>query len=346
MPFVIHAAWLRAGERAAPPNLRAETPTNAAAPLPDAGRLFFWGENTDAAAQAVAQPAASSERTARAAKVPSHPTQMSIGQLRRLLTTHFPQLAAPDNTSYNAPNETATPNGSTAQQHQVDPAELALTTATVWLPTQDGQPLRRRGRLQQSLTQDVPVQADNFSEPVDLANWQVAGLTLPPLPALTLLSQVNQPRRGWNGRQASEVLYRFRFGNDLLFWSSTAKFALEILAAQHYLPSLYAVSPLEFRALWRPSLLDGRVQQRLEHFVQGLPPVCRAYNHGRTRSRPPARRADRAFCHGGGGCGRARVGGRGKQRGGRGYRRRDNGCVDDWSRRQRCAAQRALWQWV
>ncbi len=264
MPFVIHAAWLRSGERGAPPNLRTGTLANVGPPLPDAGRLFFWGENTDAPVQVVAQSAALGERTARAAKVPSHPAQISIGQLRRLLTTHFPQLAAP--------------NGSAAPQHQVDPAELALTTATIWLPTQDGQPLRRRGRLQQSLTQDAPVHPNNFSDPVNLANWQVAGLTLPPLTALTLLSQINQPRRGWNGRQASEVLYRFRFGNDLLFWSSMAKFALEILAGQHYLPSLYAVNPLEFRALWRPSLLDGRVQQRLEHFVQGLPTVCRAYN--------------------------------------------------------------------
>ncbi len=273
MPFVIHAAWLRSDERAAPPNLRTGTPANAAPPLPDAGRLFFWGENTDAPLQAAEQPVALSERAARAAKVPSHPAQMSIGQLRRLLTTHFPQLTAPEE----AETETATPSGS-ATQHQVDPAELALTTATVWLPTQDGQPLHRRGRLQQSLTQDAPVPAAISPGPVELANWQVAGLTLPPLPALTLLSQVNQPRRGWNGRQASEVLYRFRFGNDLLFWSSTAKFALEILVGQHYLPSVYAVNPLEFRALWRPSLLDGRVQQRLEHFVQGLPTVCRAYN--------------------------------------------------------------------
>src|SRR4051812_24223562 len=69
-----------------------------------------------------------------------------------------------------------------------------------------------------------------------------------------------------------------RLGNDLLFWSNAAKFALEILVGQYYLPSLRNDPSGRLEAIWQPLLLDARIEQRREQLVRNMPPVCRAYN--------------------------------------------------------------------
>src|SRR5690349_1919619 len=90
MPLTLHAAWLRFDQ-----------------PFPD-GNLFFWAENADFAvldsAQAITAnggstalreatngaPKANSRQ--RVLKIPSHPSQVAVGQLRSLLLEEFPAL--------------------------------------------------------------------------------------------------------------------------------------------------------------------------------------------------------------------------------------------------------------
>ncbi|HXF61184.1 MAG TPA: DEAD/DEAH box helicase, partial [Caldilineaceae bacterium] len=115
-----------------------------------------------------------------------------------------------------------------------------------------------------------PASPERTDKPA-LMPWQVTGLTVRPLDALLFLSHLSNAA----GRGA---LSRFRPGNDLVFWSNAAKFALELLVGQHYLPSLRADPSGRLDAVWQPILLDPRVEQRREHLVRTMPPVCRAYN--------------------------------------------------------------------
>src|SRR5690606_19539546 len=122
MPLTIHAAWLPSETK-----------------VPD-GQLFIWAElkHTDAAAASVAGEPESGTygRTngretlttrrgdspdRRTAKVPSHPFQMPVGQLRHLVR----ELVGGDNQLDGQP-----------------------TNATAWLPSQLGLPQARRGSFQ------------------------------------------------------------------------------------------------------------------------------------------------------------------------------------------------------
>jgi SNF2 family DNA or RNA helicase len=169
---------------------------------------------------------------------------MPVGQLRQLIR----QLA-------------------TANELDGQPAN-----ATVWLPSQSGQPQSRRGSFQRGVNALAGAEA-----PVRLAAWQVTGLTFAPLQALNFLSRLSSQRLVESTTPTS-LLRHARLGNDLLFWSHAAKYVLETLAGQHFLPSLSAEATGRFFALWQPSLLDGELRRRLEVLVDAMPPVCLAYN--------------------------------------------------------------------
>src|SRR5262249_30604814 len=60
--------------------------------------------------------------------------------------------------------------------------------------------------------------------------------------------------------------------------SNAAKYTMELLIGQHYLPGLQQRPVDGLIAVWQPALYDERVEQRLDQLVQTMPPVCRAYN--------------------------------------------------------------------
>ena len=254
MPLTVHAAWLRF----AGPNF--------------GGEFFLWAEEVDFSATSVstrtqtrgngAPAARSGNGRQRLPKIPSHPGQISIGQLRSLLTAEFPDILIGD---------------------------MQPGNAVVWLPSQDGAPLVRRGLIEHidqinggqvngmGGNSSQRTQIVNGREAAALAPWQVTGLALTPFTALTFLARLTD----FGSSQATSavgVWHRLRFGTDLLFWSNAAKFALEILAGQHYMPSLHAESSGRLEAIWQPILLDPRVEQRRDQLVQTMPAVCRAYN--------------------------------------------------------------------
>lgn len=251
MPFTIHAAWL---------------PSDSQAPH---GQLFLWAESHTQSVlddnafdapvgngqpgngqQGQPQPARNGHHKEvngrqRAAKVPSHPSQLAVGEFRQLVR----QLA-------------------TAEEMDSTPAN-----ALVWLPTQSSRPLTRLGSFQKG------VSALNHSEngPTTLAPWQVTGLTLSPFHALTFLSRLSSQRLV-EVTEPGSLLRHARLGNDLRFWSHAAKTVLEILAGQQILPSLLADGNGGFQAIWQPYILDGGLRRRMEQLVQAMPPICRAYN--------------------------------------------------------------------
>ena len=255
MPFVLHAAWLRSGE-----------------PFAD-GSLFFWAEDSNRSIT-TEPPLALADRTAvdsstfaapttlataqletgtrnsearlRLVKPLSHPTQISVGQLRAQLITAFPALRAQD---------------------------LTLTSTTIWLPSQGDAPYTYRKQVQQQLNGNA--QSTGQSAP-RLRLWQVTGLKLAPVAALRLLGHLD------NGRGESltgDLLFSpLRFANDLLFWSNGAKFVLQLLAGQHYLPTMRMQTPTQLLAGWQPVLTDSQIEAQFNQLVASMPPICRAHD--------------------------------------------------------------------
>jgi SNF2 family DNA or RNA helicase len=247
MPLTIHAAWLPAETK-----------------IPD-GQLFIWAEteqsdvangtrngerepstngHTNGSESIAARRAEANGR--RPAKVPSHPAQMPVGQLRQLIR----ELVGVG-----------------------DGADGQLDNATAWLPSQLGQPQPRRGSFQRGVT----ALSGAETAPVRLAPWQITGLAFEPFPALTFLTRLGS-RQLLEGTSSTSLLHHARLGNDLLFWSHAAKYVLETLAGQHFMPGVTSEATGRFSALWQPSLRDSELRRRLELLVDAMPPICRAYN--------------------------------------------------------------------
>jgi len=212
------------------------------------GTLFFWAESLEFQSaprgESLPTPTASVVLPGRQRlpKTPSHPGQLAINQLRTLIAEELPQLPV----------------------QSMQPAN-----ATVWLPSHGGVPLARRSVLQ---TVD---KARTEHDAVRLANWQVTGLMMGGLDALKFLTHT---RRQSHPASATEAALRLRLGNDILYWSNAAKFALEMLIGQHYVPALRRNGATGLYAIWRPALLDDRLRRRFVALVDTMPPVCRAYD--------------------------------------------------------------------
>jgi SNF2 family DNA or RNA helicase len=120
---------------------------------------------------------------------------------------------------------------------------------------------------------------------VHLQAWQITGLALAPFAALGVLSHLDdQPT---DQSAAQRLLTAMRWGNDLLFWSSAAKFTLQLLAGQHYLPTLRPHTANQLRAGWQPFLADPQIERQFERLTEAMPPVCRAYHSTAIQEAPP-----------------------------------------------------------
>ena len=179
-------------------------------------------------------------------KIPSHPAQMPVGSLRQIV-----RLLA---------------TSSELNSLLGDPA-----TATVWLPSQNGGPQTRLGSYQKGVN---ALSGEAAAE--ELLPWQVTGLTLDTFHTLAFLSRFTNQRLIEIPSPAS-LLRHARLGNDLLYWSHAAKFVLELLAGQHFLPGLIPDQSGRFWAAWQPFLMEGSMRERLEFLVAAMPPICRAY---------------------------------------------------------------------
>jgi SNF2 family DNA or RNA helicase len=100
-----------------------------------------------------------------------------------------------------------------------------------------------------------------------LLPWRVEGLGIPVLRMLDLLARLPLTHRGLHTTR--------RLGVDLSFWGLAAKFGLELLAQEHFLPGLRAEDGAVC-ALWLPALQDIRDQARLAALAKSMPPACRA----------------------------------------------------------------------
>jgi SNF2 family DNA or RNA helicase len=98
-----------------------------------------------------------------------------------------------------------------------------------------------------------------------LAPWRVSGLALSPESAIDWLVTLPTP----------EELdpHRFRLGSGIRYWSVAARFALELLARQRFLP---AIVPHDGASLSRWEPLVEQEIDKFDALRDAMPPVCRA----------------------------------------------------------------------
>jgi hypothetical protein len=188
-------------------------------------------------------------------KASSHPLQAPISQLRTWLSQEFPFISLVEAQPYNA---------------------------TVWLPSYEQSPRQPQNALSPRSGMDHKAASASLgAEARPLTAWQVAGLALTPMTALTLLCHLeSDPSQvvGFTVRRRQGAQQRVQHGKDLTFWGHAAKFALEMLVEQSYVPALHSSHDRALYGYWSPVLNDGRLRLEFDQLVEAMPPICRAYN--------------------------------------------------------------------
>jgi len=135
--------------------------------------------------------------------------------------------------------------------------ETISTPFTVMLPAQGNLPLPSPW-----LVHDWDVFRDGVT--TGLRRFKLEGLALDPAGALYLLNRLPEP---------GVLPPHLALGDDLRYWIIVARFALEMLAAERYLPAIEHVDTQTFHARWHPLFDDAA---RLTRLLSAMPPAARA----------------------------------------------------------------------
>ncbi|MHB0857164.1 MAG: DEAD/DEAH box helicase [Anaerolineae bacterium] len=127
-------------------------------------------------------------------------------------------------------------------------------------------------------------ESDTDEAPPELVPWRIEGIGIPILRMLDVLAVLPLANHALGATH--------RVGDDLRYWGVVAKYALELLARQRFVPGLRTYDGT-IRAVWLPFVDDPHDRQRLEALAHGMPPVCRAVFRDRRDIQPSdAPRAD------------------------------------------------------
>ncbi|MFQ5595013.1 MAG: SNF2-related protein [Anaerolineae bacterium] len=140
------------------------------------------------------------------------------------------------------------------------PASPTPTPLSLLLPAHKAVPLPSP-----RLVHDWDELAD--ATPTGLRRFKLEGLALESTEALHLLTALPAPE---------EMPPHLALGDDLIFWSTVARFTLELLAGQRYIPSIEQVGPQTFHARWRPVFDRPEDASRLAQLLHAMPPAARA----------------------------------------------------------------------
>ncbi|MEZ4589866.1 MAG: DEAD/DEAH box helicase [Chloroflexota bacterium] len=149
--------------------------------------------------------------------------------------------------------------------------KLPVEALTLWLPT---------NRFGPCPSPTLPHSWETDDDPPELLPWTLAGLTLGPAHALSLLTYLQQ----------NNLPTGVQLGGDGRFWQTTFAFILELLARQLIRPSLVEMHGKDgphFEARWQP-LLDGEDDaRRAAQLAAAMPAICRADAENPDETLPP-----------------------------------------------------------
>jgi SNF2 family DNA or RNA helicase len=120
-------------------------------------------------------------------------------------------------------------------------AQGPTESISLLLPTHEGRPLR----------------SSEGSEDAELSPVQIEAISLSPVDSMFHLLTLDPEER---------------MGDDLRFWQVAARFTLELLARERYVPALDEKNS----AIWQP-VLTGDDRGRFVRLARAMPPVCRAF---------------------------------------------------------------------
>jgi SNF2 family DNA or RNA helicase len=142
-----------------------------------------------------------------------------------------------------------------------DPDSCSFVETMILLPTADGFPRPSAGWLLQK-DECAPGSGVDTS----LKPWTITGLGIRPGKAIEFLSSLTE---------SDKKIGDFTIGPDLLYWGRVSRFALGLLAGQHFMPAIADGPGGKAYARWR-YVLDDAGRESFAALAGAMPPVSRA----------------------------------------------------------------------
>ena len=116
---------------------------------------------------------------------------------------------------------------------------------------------------------------EHASSPM-LGEFEVPSIAIEPSNAIRVLNELDRHSHG----------ITFEVGQSVHFWASVARFSLDLLVDQRFIPTLLQVDRKHLTAAWTPWLHDEEVVNRFGLLLRAMPPVARATTtNGQSSSR-------------------------------------------------------------
>ena len=158
-------------------------------------------------------------------------------------------------------------NASSEELHKVTKATSSFSTIELVLPT-----FKKLKKPQPSTPLLGQVE---YGNQLRLNKWVVDCLVIDSADAMIYLKNIDEHLDN----------HDISYGDDLVFWSEVAKFSLDLLIRQRFIPSIQFSEHLlhddnrrKYWATWVPIINDIKDSHRLKLLEESMPPVCRALN--------------------------------------------------------------------
>ena len=159
-------------------------------------------------------------------------------------------------------------NASNEELHKVAKVTSSFSTIELVLPT-----FKKQKKPQPSTPLLGQVE---YGNQLRLNKWVVDCLVIDSADAMIYLKNIDEHLDN----------HDISYGDDLVFWSEVAKFSLDLLIRQRFIPSIQFSEHLlhddnrrrKYWATWVPIINDIKDSHRLKLLEESMPPVCRALN--------------------------------------------------------------------
>jgi SNF2 family DNA or RNA helicase len=175
---------------------------------------------------------------------PEHPFQLSTDEVVTLLSSLYAQMVEKEND-----------NTKTVLSQQ----KPITRWRTLQIPTRNNYPI---------VSKPVIISEDNTSNipaAVSLKPWRIRHIELSASDSLLFLSKFPMTQK--------DCFEEDIIGDDIRFWSATAKFGLELLCRQRFIPQIVN-NDERLYAQWIPVFNDPFDAKRIDLLAEMIPPIC------------------------------------------------------------------------